>query len=103
MEKLLQYCCTETGCDRAEVEAVINAFLDGIVCELSKGHSVDLGDAFGVFSVSLREGSVNEGSPRKPKASRYRTFFRENKGMRRRLKIAEKTNAEEAVCENIQR
>lgn len=97
MEELLQYCSAETGCEKAEVEAVIRAFLDKIVEELSQGNTVDLGDDFGIFSVSLRTGDSQKGSPRTPKASRYRTFFRENKGMRRRLKLTPEQADREAV------
>ena len=89
MEELFQYCTAQTGLEKNEVEAVIDVFLDKIVEELSRGNTVDLGDDFGVFTVKLRVGSVPEGSPRTPKASRYRAVFRENKGMRRRLKLSE--------------
>ena len=91
MEELFQYCTARTGLEKAEVEAVINAFLNKITQELSQGHAVDLGEDFGVFTVKLRTGSVPEGSTRTPKASRYRTIFRENKGMRKRLKLPENT------------
>lgn len=98
VKELLQHCSTETGLDEKEVQAVIDAFLDGIVRELSHGHAVDLGDDFGVFSARLRIGKVAEGSPRKPKESRYLTLFRENKGMRSRMKLPAGSEAEaEAV------
>ena len=99
MEELFQYCADRTGLEKSEVEAVINVFLDKIVETLSQGNTVDLGDDFGVFTVKLRTGSVPETSPRTPKASSYRTIFRENKGMRRRLKVPGDTAEAETVFE----
>lgn len=98
LKELLQNCSEATGVTEAQAEAVIRTFLDGIVSQLSKGKTVDLGDDFGVFTAQLRTGEVREGSPRSPKASRYRVFFRENKGMRKKLKLPTEDAAEkEAV------
>ncbi len=87
MKELLQNCSKATGVTEAQAEAVIRTFLADIVSQLSKGNTVDLGDDFGIFTAQLRTGEVRDGSPRSPKASRYRVFFRENKGMRKKLKL----------------
>ncbi len=87
MDRLLQLCSNETGYGKQEVEAIIGCFLDKISQELSEGHTVDLGACFGVFSVKLHTGTLQEGSPRTPKDSRYRVIFRENNGLRQRLKL----------------
>ena len=87
MDRLLQLCSNETGYDKQEVEAIIGCFLDKISQELSEGHTVDLGACFGIFSVKLRTGTLQEGSPRTPKDSRYRVIFREGNHLRKRLKL----------------
>lgn len=87
MEEMLEYCSEVTGCDEKVVEKVVDAFLDKIVEELSQGNSVDLGKEFGIFSAKLRTSHLQEGSPRTPKDSRYKVVFRENSGMKRRLKV----------------
>lgn len=87
MERLLQYCSEETGYEHREVETIIDCFLNKISYELSEGHTVDLGDCFGIFSVKLRTGTLQEGSPRTPKDSRYRVIFREGNRLRQRLKL----------------
>lgn len=87
MKELLQACSEAAGCEETVAEAVINQFLNEIVQELSEGHTVDLGPDFGVFSVKLRTGEVQNGSPRTPKNAHYKAVFRENKGMARRLKV----------------
>ena len=87
MEKILQYCSEETGYKQQEVETIIGCFLDKISQELSEGHTVDLGACFGIFSVKLRTGALQEGSPRTPKDSRYRVVFREGDHLRQRLKL----------------
>lgn len=87
LERLLQYCSEETGYEQQEVEAIIGCFLDKISQELSEGHTVDLGACFGIFSVKLRTGTLQEGSPRTPKDSRYRVVFREGNHLRQRLKL----------------
>ena len=86
MEELFQYCSAQTGCELQVVERIIHSFLDKIAQDLSQGQSVDLGKEFGVFHVKLYTGMVAENSPRTPKASRYRVIFRENSGLRQRLK-----------------
>ncbi len=97
MKELLRYCSEQTNIEEDKAEAVVQAFLDGIVAKLSKGETVDLGDSFGVFTAQLRTGEVPDGSPRTPKASRYRVFFRENKGMRKKLKVQPGEEAEATV------
>lgn len=87
MEKLLQYCSTTTGYDKREVETIIGSFLDKVAEELSEGHTVDLGACFGIFSVRLRTGTLQDGSPRTQKDKRYRVIFRENSGLKKRLKL----------------
>lgn len=89
MEELLKYCSQATGYERQAVEAVIGSFLDKIAQELSEGHSVDLGKNFGTFSVKLRTGheAIQKNSPRTPKESRYRIIFRENNGLKKRMKL----------------
>ncbi|MCB5714511.1 MULTISPECIES: HU family DNA-binding protein [Lactonifactor] len=87
MDNLLEVCSRKTGCGREQTEQIIALFLSEIVEELARGHKVDLGTEFGVFSVKLRTGAVAEGSPRTPKDSRYKVVFRENSGMKQRLKI----------------
>lgn len=89
MEQLMQQCSIKTGYEETVVENVIAAFLAEITGELSQGHTVDLGEDFGVFSVKLRTDHLAENSPRNPKDSRYKVIFRENNGMKRRLKIKE--------------
>lgn len=86
MDKLLEECCASTGYEKAVVDNVVKCFLEKIVDELSQGNRVDLGEDFGTFSVKLRTGKPQENSPRTPKDSHYRTIFRENRGMRKRLK-----------------
>ncbi len=71
------------------MENVIAAFLAEITGKLSQGHTVDLGEEFGVFSVRLQTDYLAENSPRNPKDSRYKVIFRENNGMKRRLKVKE--------------
>lgn len=88
MEELLRYCSNETGYDRQVVDEVVNVFLEKIVQELSEGNEVNLGENFGIFKVKLRTENMQENSPRTPKAKRYRAIFRENNGMRKRLKIS---------------
>lgn len=87
MEELFQYCSEQTGCELQLVERIIHSFLEKIAQELSQGQSVDLGKEFGIFHAKLRTGAVGENSPRTPKASRYRVIFRENSGLRQRLKL----------------
>lgn len=90
MEELLQYCSMMTGYEKEEVESIVNAFLEKIVEELSEGNAVDLGKDFGIFTVKLRTSNLQENSPRTPKDARYRTIFRENSGMKKRLKVSSK-------------
>ena len=87
MEKLLQYCRETTGYEKQEVKTIIDCFLDKVSQELSEGRTADLGACFGVFSVKLRTGTLQEGSPRTPKDRHYRVIFRENSGLRKRLKL----------------
>ncbi len=87
MEKLLQYCSMATGYEQQTVAVIVNSFLDKIAQELSEGNTIDLGENFGTFSVKLRTGAVQPGSPRTPKDSRYRVVFRENNGLKKRLKL----------------
>lgn len=87
MDELLQSCSEVTGYRKQDVEMIVGEFLEQIVQELAKGHSVDLVKGFGVFSVKLRTSKLQENSPRTPKQSHYRVFFRENNGLRKRLKI----------------
>lgn len=89
IEHLISYCSEKTGYDEKEIGSVIEVFLDKIACELAQGNTVDLGNDFGTFFVRLRTGedSLDENSPRSPKNSRYKTFFRENKGMKKRMKL----------------
>ena len=87
MERLLQYCSKETGYEQQEVETIIVCFLDKISQELSEGHTVDLGSCFGIFSVKLRTGALQEGPPRTLKDSPYRVVFREGNHLRQRLKL----------------
>lgn len=95
MEEMLEYCSEVTGCEEQVVEKVVDAFLDKIVDELAQGRSVDLGKGFGIFSAKLRTAHLQEGSPRTPKDSRYKVVFRENSGMKQRLKIVECNGKEE--------
>ena len=87
MERLLQHCSTTTGYEQQAVAVIVTSFLDKIAQELSEGHTVNLGADFGTFSVKLRTGAVQPGSPRTPKDSRYKVIFRENSGLKKRLKI----------------
>lgn len=89
MNQLVQQCSIKTGYEETVVENVIAAFLTGITGELSQGHTVDLGEDFGVFSAKLRTDHLAENSPRNPKDSRYKVVFRENNGMKRQLKVKE--------------
>lgn len=89
MKEIVHNCSVLAGCREETADAVICTFLDLIVQELSKGNPVDLGDDFGIFTVKLRSGMPQPGSPRTPKDSRYKVIFRENKGMRQRLKVQE--------------
>lgn len=91
MEKLLQECSDVTGYKKQMVDDVIKTFLEEVVDELSQGHAVDLGKEFGVFGVKLRESHLAENSPRTPKDSRYKVFFREGKDMKKRLKVSKET------------
>ena len=86
LEQPLQYCSAVTGYEEQEVGTIISSFLDKIAQELSEGHAVDLGACFGIFTVKLRTGQLQPGSPRTPKAERYHVVFRENSGLRKRLK-----------------
>lgn len=88
MRDLLQRCSEKTGYEEAAVEYIITEFLSEITSELSKGNTVDLGEDFGVFSVKLRTDHLTENSPRTPKGSRYKVTFRENNGMKQRLKVS---------------
>lgn len=87
MEEVLKYCSEVTGCEEQIVQKVVDAFLDKIVDELAQGNSVDLGKEFGMFTTKLRTSCRQENSPRTPKDSRYKVIFRENSGMKKRLKI----------------
>lgn len=69
------------------VEKVISQFLEKITCELCEGHTVNLGDDFGIFSVKLRTANIVDNSPRTPKNGRLKVVFRENKGLKQRLKL----------------
>lgn len=86
MEEILERCIRETSCANGEAEEIIHIFLEMIVEELSLGHSVDLGEEVGEFSVRLRESHLADNSPRTPKESRYKVVFREGSGMKKRLK-----------------
>lgn len=86
MEDLLRRCSMAAGCEISMTEAVVQSFLAGIAEELSKGNSVDLGENFGTFIVKLRDGKPQEGSPRTPKEARYKVVFRENRGLKKKLK-----------------
>lgn len=86
MKDLLNKCSKNTGYDEKTVENVVKCFLDTIASDLCAGHAVDLGDNFGAFIIKERTGSVPENSPRTPKASRSKVFFRESSELRRRLK-----------------
>lgn len=96
MDEMLEYCSEVTGCEEQVVEKVVDAFLGKIVDELSQGKSVDLGREFGIFSTKLRTAHLQEGSPRTPKDSRYKVIFRENSGMKQRLKIVKGNNLTES-------
>lgn len=85
MERILQYCGEETG--YKQQESIIDCILDKISRELSDGHTVDLGTCFGIFNIKLRTGTLQEGSLRTPKDSRYRMIFREGGHLRKRLKL----------------
>ncbi|MGN0671805.1 MAG: HU family DNA-binding protein [Anaerovoracaceae bacterium] len=89
IQELINYCSDDTGCSEDEVRRVIDVFLDKITCELSQGNTVDLGNDFGSFFVRLRSGidNLKEHSPRLPKDSRYKVFFREKSGMKKRMKL----------------
>ena len=86
MDRLLQYCCRETGYEEPVIDSVVKSFLEGIAEELAAGNTVDLGETLGVFRVKPRAGNVQEGSPRTPKTPGYRVVFREGNGLKRRLK-----------------
>lgn len=86
MRDLLCECSRNTGCDEETVEKVVTCFLNAITKKLTEGCAVDLGDEFGVFIIKERTGKLPENSPRIPKASRYKVFFRESNKLRRRLK-----------------
>lgn len=86
MKDLLNKCSKNTGYDEKTVENVVTCFLDTIASDLCAGHTVDLGEDFGVFIIKKRIGSISENSPCTPKASRYKVFFRESSKLRRRLK-----------------
>lgn len=86
MKDLLYECSKNTGCDEKTVENVVTCFLSTVANRLSEGCAVDLGDDFGNFIIKERTGSVPENSPRTPKASRSKVFFRESSELRRRLK-----------------
>lgn len=88
-EELLRITAEVSGADRQTAEKIVSVFLDRITEELSKGGAVDLGEDFGKFSVKLRTNHLAENSPRTPKDSRYKVVFRENKGMKKRLKVDE--------------
>lgn len=95
MNEMLEYCSRTTGYEEQVVEKVVDTFLSKIVDELSHGNSVDLGREFGKFSTKLRTSHLQENSPRTPKDSRYKVVFRENSGMKKRLKIMENNGEEE--------
>lgn len=50
MDELLQSCSEVTGYRKQDVEMIVGEFLEQIVQELAKGHSVDLGKGFGVLA-----------------------------------------------------
>lgn len=87
MERLWEQCCSAAGCSKETARKVVDAFLECITDTLSQGESVDLGKDFGVFTVKLRTPHLQENSPRTPKAKRYKVIFRENSGMKQRLKL----------------
>lgn len=87
MEELLQHCSQVTGYEKKVVENVVAQFLELIVQQLKNGHSVDLGESFGTFSVKMRAPKLSENSPRTPKQIRSLVVFRENSGLRQRLKF----------------
>lgn len=87
MNQYIEMCSRKAGCEEAEAEQIVKAFLDTIVDELSQGNTVDLGPEFGVFSARLRESHLTDNSPRAPKDSHYKVVFREGKGMQKRLKV----------------
>ena len=87
MKELIKHCSQTTEYEEIVVENIITQFLAEIANELSAGHTVDLGEDFGTFSVKLRTNHLAENSPRTPKDSRYKVVFRENRGLKQRLKV----------------
>lgn len=87
MKELIKHCSQTTEYEEIVVENIITQFLAEIVNELSAGHTVDLGEDFGIFSVKLRTDHLAGNSSRTPKNSRYKVVFRENRGLKQRLKV----------------
>lgn len=89
-KEAIKFCCEATGWDRETVSSVVNSFLNYLCCEFEKGHSVDFGQDFGIFSVKRREQILPPGSPRTPKAPKYNVIFKEGANLKRRLKESAK-------------
>lgn len=96
MQELIRRCSAETGQPPQQVEQTVAAFLNMVTQELSRGNTVDMGKDFGKFIPRLREDKLAENSPRtKAKDPHYKVIFRENSGMRQKLKVKENPNPDE--------